>query len=65
MVMIDKIAIAEADLQADLRRNGVECTICELEPSTATVIVRANSVVDWLLAKHDLKEKGLTAVQPG
>ena len=61
----DRHALALEDLQAHLRRCGVECTVCELNLTMGTVVVHSNSVVDWLLAKSELKQRGLTAVQPG
>jgi hypothetical protein len=60
----DRITLAEDDLQHDLRTAGIEATVCELNLAASTVVVSAHSVVDWLLAKHELGAKGLTAIQP-
>ena len=61
----DRHALAVEDLEHDLRRNGIEATICELNATTATATVVAESYLDFILAKAELKLKGLTAVQPG
>jgi hypothetical protein len=50
-------------LQAHLRRIGIAATVCELNGATATVTVHSNSVVDWLLAKAELRKGGLVAVE--
>jgi hypothetical protein len=42
----DRPSLGLADLQAGLRRNGIEATVCELDFSTGTVTVHAHSTVD-------------------
>lgn len=56
--------LAAEDLEHDLRSWGVAVTISELDPKSRTVTVLAPTYTDFILARVELKLRGLTAVRP-
>jgi hypothetical protein len=58
----DRHQLALDEIQEHLRQCGVEAIITGLDLRNGIATVAANTTLDWLLTKSELKQKGLTAV---
>lgn len=52
------------DLEKNLREWGVQVTLTEIDTKTRTATVLAPTYADYILARVELKLRGLKAIRP-